>query len=50
MLVFGQVAGAIVFGPVMVAALIALLAIIDLLIFRIGVKLFRREEIMTKLA
>jgi hypothetical protein len=34
----------------MVAALIALLAIIDLLIFRIGVKLFRREEIMTKLA
>lgn len=50
MLVFGQMAGAIVFGPAVVAALVGLFAIIDVLVFRIGVKLFRREEIMSKLA
>jgi len=48
-LVFGQVTGAIIFGPVLVAALIGLFAIIDLFAFRIGVKLFKREEILSKL-
>lgn len=48
-LVFGQVTGAIIFGPIVVAALIGLFAIIDLLVFRIGVKLFKREEILSKL-
>ncbi len=48
-LVFGQVTGAIIFGPIVVAALIGLFGVIDLLVFRIGVKLFKREEILSKL-
>jgi ABC-2 type transport system permease protein len=49
-LVFGQVTGAIIFEPIMVAALIGLFAIIDSVVFKIGVKLFKREEILSKLA
>ena len=49
-LVFGQATGAIIFGPLMITALIAIFAAIDLAIFRIGVKMFKREEILSKLA
>ena len=49
-LVFAQMAGAIVFGPTVIAGLIALFAMIDVLVFRIGLKLFKREEIMSRLA
>jgi ABC-2 type transport system permease protein len=49
-LVFGQVTGAIIFEPIMVVALIGLFAIIDSVVFKIGVKLFKREEILSKLA
>jgi len=49
-LVFGQVAGAVIFGPVLILILTGLFGIIDLAVFRIGVKLFKREEILTKLA
>ena len=49
-LVFGQISGAVIFGPIMIAALIAAFAIVDLAIFRIGVKLFKREEILSKIA
>jgi hypothetical protein len=49
-LVFGQVTGAIVFGPVVILALIGLFGLVDFAVFRIGVKLFKREEILTKLA
>ena len=49
-LVFGQVTGAIVFGQIVIVALIGLFAIVDFAIFRIGVKLFKREEILSKLA
>jgi ABC-2 type transport system permease protein len=49
-LVFGQVTGAIIFGPIVILALLGLFAIIDFAIFRIGVKLFKREEILSKLA
>ena len=48
-LVFGQVSGAVIFGPVMVAVLIAVFAVIDLVVFRVGVKMFKREEILAKL-
>ena len=48
-LLFAQVTGALVFGPTVVLILIALFSVIDLLIFKIGVKLFGREEILTKL-
>lgn len=49
-LIFGQASGAIVLGPMMVAGLIGGFAIIDLIVFQIGVKLFRREEILSRLA
>lgn len=49
-LVFGQVSGAIIIGPMMVGALIGGFAIVDLLTFHIGVKTFKREEILSKLA
>ncbi|MGD8543549.1 MAG: ABC transporter permease subunit [Candidatus Bathyarchaeota archaeon] len=49
-LVFGQVTGAIVFGPVVILALIGLFGLVDFAVFRAGVKLFKREEILTKLA
>ncbi len=49
-LVFGQAAGAVIFGPVVIAVLIGLFVFIDLAIFRIGLKMFKREEILAKLA
>lgn len=49
-LVFGQVTGAIIFGPIVITVLIALFVIIDVSVFRIGVELFKREEILSKLA
>lgn len=49
-LVFGQVAGAIIFGPMVILALTGLFVLIDFAVFRAGVKLFRREEILSKLA
>jgi ABC-type Na+ efflux pump permease subunit len=49
-LVFGQVTGAIIFGPSVITVLIGLFAIIDFAVFKIGVKLFKREEILSKLA
>ena len=48
-LVFAQFTGALVFGPIVVAVLIALFAIVDLIVFKIGLKLFEREEILSKL-
>jgi ABC-type Na+ efflux pump permease subunit len=49
-LVVGQATGAIIFGPVVILALIGLFGIVDLAVFRAGVKLFKRDEILTKLA
>ena len=49
-LVFGQMAGVVVFGSTVISGLIALFVIVDVLVFRIGLKLFRREEIMSRLA
>ncbi len=48
-LVFGQVTGAIIFGPTVVAVLVGMFAVIDLIVFYLGVKLFKREEILSKL-
>jgi ABC-2 type transport system permease protein len=47
-LVFGQASGAIIIGPLMVAALIGAFALLDLLVFYIGIKMFKREEILSK--
>jgi len=49
-LVVGQLTGAIIFGPLVVLALTGVFAIIDLVVFKTGVKIFRREEILSKLA
>lgn len=49
-LVFGQAAGAIIFGPLVISVLVGLFIIIDLAVFRTGVKMFKREEILAKLA
>jgi ABC-type Na+ efflux pump permease subunit len=49
-LVFGQATGVIIFGPMVILALIGLFGLIDFAVFRAGVKLFKREEILSKLA
>lgn len=49
-LVFGQAAGAIVFGPLIIALLTIVFAVIAFVVFRIGVSTFKREEILAKLA
>jgi len=48
-LVFGQVTGALIFGSIVILALIGLFAAIDLVVFRLGLRLFKREEILSKL-
>ncbi|MCW4034546.1 MAG: ABC transporter permease subunit, partial [Candidatus Bathyarchaeota archaeon] len=49
-MVFGQVAGAVIFGPVIIAVLTCVFGVVDLAVFRIGVKTFKREEILAQLA
>lgn len=49
-LVFGQAAGAVVFGPPIIALLTIVFAVIAFVVFRIGVSTFKREEILAKLA
>jgi ABC-type Na+ efflux pump permease subunit len=49
-LVFGQAAGAIILGPLVILVLIAVFALVDFIVFSIGVKMFKREEILSKLA
>lgn len=49
-LVFGQISGALIFGPAVIVVLTALFVVIDFVIFRIGVNMFKREEILAQLA
>ncbi len=49
-LLFGQFSGVIILGPVMVAAMIGLFAGIDIMVFNVGVRIFKREEILSRLA
>jgi hypothetical protein len=48
-LILGQTSGAIILGPAMLLLMIAIFLGLDFVIFRIGVKVFRREEILSKL-
>ena len=48
-IVFGQATGALIFGLIVILALTGFFGIIDLVVFKIGVKLFKREEILSKL-
>jgi ABC-2 type transport system permease protein len=47
-LVFAQVSGAIILGPLILVALMGLLALVDIGVFYVGVKMFKREEILSK--
>jgi ABC-2 type transport system permease protein len=47
-LVFGQVSGTLFLGSIVLLALIVVFAVVDLLVFYFGVKVFRREEILSK--
>jgi ABC-2 type transport system permease protein len=47
-LVFAQISGLLLLGPLVLAALIGLLALVDVAIFYFGVKMFQREEILSK--
>jgi ABC-2 type transport system permease protein len=49
-LVFGQATGVIIFGPPIILALIGAFSLVDFIVFRLGLKLFKREEILAKLA
>lgn len=49
-LVFAQISGFLVLGPLVLGALIGILAVVDVGIFYLGVKIFKREEILTKQA
>lgn len=47
-MLFAQASGAVIFGPLLEGALILVFAVIDALLFRLGVRLFQREEILSK--
>ena len=50
MLVLGQISGAIFLGPTVVAILIAAFVVVDLIVFYIGLRSFKREEILPRLS
>ncbi|NLE04413.1 MAG: ABC transporter permease subunit [Crenarchaeota archaeon] len=47
-LVFAQISGIMILGPLILSLLIAVFAIVDTTIFYIGLKMFQREEILSK--
>ena len=49
-LFFGQLSGAVFLGPVVIGLLAGGFAIVAAIVFEIGVRLFRREEILARLA
>ena len=49
-LVFGQVSGAITVGPALIVVLMGAFGVISLIVFRLGLRIFKREEILSKLA
>jgi ABC-type Na+ efflux pump permease subunit len=48
-LLFAQASGAIIIGPAMILILTIILLILNAIIFKIGLKLFQREEILTRI-
>jgi len=49
-LFFGQLSGAVFLGPVVIGLLAGGFALVAAIVFEIGVRLFRREEILARLA
>ncbi len=47
-LVFAQISGLMVLGPLVLMLLIGILVLVDLGVFYVGLKLFRREEILSR--
>lgn len=47
-LVFAQISGVLVLGPLVLALLIGLLAAADVVVFYVGTQIFQREEILAK--
>ena len=49
-MVFAQITGAIIFGALMASVLLGIFAIVDVIVFKLAIKIFKREEILSKLA
>jgi len=49
-LVFGQISGAVILEPLTVLTLMGVFALIDIIVINAGVRVFGREEILSKLA
>jgi hypothetical protein len=47
-LVLAQASGTILLGPAILAAMMGIFALIDILVFYVGVRVFAREEILSK--
>ena len=47
-LVFGQISGALFLGVVVMFALIGVFTLADLIVFYVGIRVFKREEILSK--
>jgi ABC-2 type transport system permease protein len=47
-LVFAQISGALFLGDIVLYALIGLFALADVIVFYVGIKVFKREEILSK--
>lgn len=48
-LIFGQISGAVMLGPVVIGILTALFVTVDYAVLRLSIKAFKREEIIPKL-
>ena len=47
-LLFAQVSGLLVLGPIVMLELMLVFAAVDVVLFRLGLSLFQREEILSK--
>ena len=47
-LVFAQISGLLILGPLVLVGLISIFAVADIIIFYAGIKIFQREEILSK--
>jgi ABC-type Na+ efflux pump permease subunit len=47
-LVFAQASGTLLLGPTVLIAMMGVFALVDILVFYVGVKVFEREEILSK--
>lgn len=48
-LMFGQISGVVMFGPIVIGVLTVFFTLIDYVILRLSVRAFRREEVLSKL-